>query len=1016
MNEVTVKEFADVVGIPLDRLLSQLGDAGLSAKKPDDSINDKEKRQLLGHLRHIHGKDTTLDDLSDESNKITLKRKSHSEIKVPNSQGGKAKTVSVEVRKKRTYVKHGSNVVKPKLKNDLGLSNSLVPPKPTSLAGSKPSALSGLTGGISGLTSPSTLTTSGGSLLGRAIPAPSLDDDKVEDDEEARRQKMAEAIAAKAAEKAKKEEEERTKAEAEEKAEREAAHLAKIEANVKRDQEERMKRDEVEKAKRQEQQRRKEAETRNKRSKPTKDGKKEAEARPKAEVKIVKEKPKPELKEKSSKPRSTERRKVDTKPKEGNRTSRPPAPRPPRSADATEAKPTNVIQNNNIGNVSDDSKSAKPVKKKRGSLSTVKQQPRTKEGKAGKEDKSSKYAKQELRSGGETLHKRNRKKAGKKITRVEQQTTPHGFIKPTAPIVYGVNIPETISIGDLAQKMSVKAAEVIKTMMTLGTMVTINQVIDQETAAIVVEEMGHKPVLMKENALEEDLLKGIDIGEEVPRAPVVTIMGHVDHGKTSLLDYIRKTRVAAGEAGGITQHIGAYHVETNNGMVTFLDTPGHAAFTQMRARGAKVTDIVVLVVAADDGVMPQTIEAIQHAKAASVPIVVAINKIDKEQAAPERVKQELIAHEVIPEELGGENMFVQVSAKSGVGIDTLLDTLLLQAEILELKTVADGPAQGVVVESRLDRGRGVVATILVQSGTLKKGDILLAGQEYGRVRAMLNELGQTISEAGPSIPVEVLGLSGTPSAGDESIVVPDERKAREIALFRQGKFREVKLARQKAAKLEDMFSQMQTGEINSLNIVLKADVHGSAEALHDSLTKLSNEEVKVNIIASGVGSINESDANLAVASNAVIIGFNVRADNSAKRLIAEENIDLHYYSVIYEAIDEVKAAISGMLAPEIKEQIVGIAEVRDVFRSPKIGAVAGCMVTEGQVKRNNPIRVLRDHIVIYEGELESLRRFKDDVSEVKAGMECGIGVKNYNDVQVGDQIEVYERVEVARTL
>ncbi|MEK7989642.1 MAG: translation initiation factor IF-2 [Thiotrichaceae bacterium] len=1036
MSEVTVREFADVVGIPLERLLSQLGDAGLSAKQADDNINDEEKRQLLGHLRQIHGKDTTLDNATDESNKITLKRKSHSEIKVPNSQGGKTKTVSVEVRKKRTYVKPGD--LKPKLKSELGSA-----PLPTSNSPlTAPSSLTGGLGasGISGLSASSPLGGSGampssmggGSLLGRSMPTPSLDniEDQTDDDEEIRRQKMAESIAAKAAEKAKQEEELRAGDDADKKAKRGAEHLAEIEANVKREQEERLKRDEVEKLKRQEQQRRKEAEVeaRNKRPKPAKDAKKDAENRPKTEVKVIKEQPKPPEppKEKTAnRARPDNRRKPTTagaadarKDSNGNRStaSRPSTTtgtRPPRPAGASDAKPTGTAQNKPAGGFSSDDKSKLPAKKKRGGI-VAKQQPR-KEGKVAKDDKSSKYAKQELRSGGETLHKRNRKKAGRK-GRSDLQPAQHGFIKPTTPIIYEVNVPETITVGDLAQKMSVKAAEVIKTMMTLGSMATINQMIDQETAAIIVEEMGHKPVLMKENALEEDLLKGIDIGEAVHRAPVVTIMGHVDHGKTSLLDYIRKTRVAAGEAGGITQHIGAYHVETENGMVTFLDTPGHAAFTQMRARGAKVTDIVVLVVAADDGVMPQTIEAIQHAKAAGVPIVVAINKIDKEDADPERVKQELVAHSVISEEWGGENMFAHVSAKSGEGIDALLDTLLLQAEILELKTVAEGPGQGVVVESRLDKGRGVVATVLVQSGLLKKGDILLAGQEYGRVRAILNEVGQLIDEAGPSIPVEVLGLSGTPGAGDEAIVVPDERKAREIALFRQGKFREVKLARQKAAKLEDMFSQMQAGSVTSLNIVLKADVHGSAEALQESLSKLSNEEVKVNIIASGVGSINESDANLAVASNAVIIGFNVRADNSAKRLIGEEGIDLHYYSVIYEAIDEVKSAISGMLAPEIREQIVGIAQVRDVFRSPKIGAIAGCMVTEGQVKRNNPIRVLRDHVVIYEGELESLRRFKDDVNEVKAGMECGIGVKNYNDVQVGDQIEVFERVEVARTL
>jgi translation initiation factor IF-2 len=580
-----------------------------------------------------------------------------------------------------------------------------------------------------------------------------------------------------------------------------------------------------------------------------------------------------------------------------------------------------------------------------------------------------------------------------------------------------VSLPETLTVAELAQKMSVKSSDLIKTMMKMGSMVTINQVIDQDTAAIVVDEMGHIPKLLKDNEIESGLIQaGQQAGERVPRAPVVTIMGHVDHGKTSLLDYIRRTKVAAGEAGGITQHIGAYHVDTPKGTICFLDTPGHAAFTEMRARGAKATDIVVLVVAADDGVMPQTIEAIQHAKAAEVPLVVVVNKIDKPEAEPERVKQELVAKEVVPDEWGGDTMFVHVSAKTGEGIDELLDSILLQAEVLELTTVAVGLATGVIIESRLDKGRGVVATMLVQSGSLKKGDILLAGKEYGRVRAMLDENGKPIKEAGPSIPVEVLGLSGVPSAGDEAVVVPDERKAREIALFRQGKYREVRLARQQAAKLENMFSQFKTGQLNSLNIVLKADVDGSAEALRDALIKLSGDEVKVNIVASSVGGISESDVNLAVASNAILIGFNVRANANAKRLINEENVDLHYYSVIYEAIDEVKQAISGMLAPEIKEEIIGLAEVREVFRSPKFGLVAGCLVVDGVVKRHSPIRVLRDNVVIFEGELDSLRRFKDDVLEVKAGIECGIGVKNYSDVKVNDQIEIYEKRTVARTL
>ncbi|KJY82195.1 translation initiation factor IF-2 [Vibrio galatheae] len=592
-----------------------------------------------------------------------------------------------------------------------------------------------------------------------------------------------------------------------------------------------------------------------------------------------------------------------------------------------------------------------------------------------------------------------------------------GFDKTATVAKADVVIGETIVVSELASKMSVKGTEVIKVMMKMGAMATINQVIDQETAQLVAEEMGHKVILRKENELEEAVLSDRDSdAEAVHRAPVVTIMGHVDHGKTSTLDYIRKAHVASGEAGGITQHIGAYHVETDNGMITFLDTPGHAAFTAMRARGAQATDIVVLVVAADDGVMPQTIEAIQHAKAAGVPLIVAVNKIDKEDANPDNVKNELAQYDVIPEEWGGENMFVHISAKQGTNIDGLLETILLQSEVLELTAVKDGMASGVVVESRLDKGRGPVATVLVQSGTLNKGDIVLCGQEYGRVRAMRDENGQEVTSAGPSIPVEILGLSGVPASGDEATVVRDERKAREVANYRQGKFREVKLARQQKAKLENMFSNMTAGEVAELNVVLKADVQGSVEAIADSLRKLSTDEVKVNIVGSGVGGITETDAVLAAASNAIILGFNVRADATARRTVENENLDLRYYSIIYQLIDEVKQAMGGMLAPEFKQEIIGLAEVRDVFKSPKLGAIAGCMVTEGLIKRNNPIRVLRDNVVIYEGELESLRRFKDDVQEVKNGYECGIGVKNYNDVRVGDQIEVFEIVEVKRTL
>ncbi len=592
------------------------------------------------------------------------------------------------------------------------------------------------------------------------------------------------------------------------------------------------------------------------------------------------------------------------------------------------------------------------------------------------------------------------------------------FNKPVAAVTRDVVIGETITVGELANKMAVKGSQVIKTMMKMGAMATINQVIDQETAQLVAEEMGHKVILRRENELEEAILNDRDMGEALaePRAPVVTIMGHVDHGKTSLLDYIRSTKVASGEAGGITQHIGAYHVTTDKGAITFLDTPGHAAFTSMRARGAQATDIVVLVVAADDGVMPQTIEAIQHAKAAGVPVVVAVNKMDKPEADPDRVRNELSQYGILSEEWGGDTQFISVSAKKGTGIDDLLDAILLQAEVLELKAVRAGMASGVVIESYLDKGRGPVATILVQSGTLNKGDIVLCGFEYGRIRAMRNELGQDITEAGPSMPVEILGLSNVPSAGDEATVVRDEKKAREVALYRQGKFRDVKLARQQKAKLENMFANMESGKVSELNIVLKTDVQGTCEAITDSLMKLSTDEVKVKIIGSGVGGITETDATLAAASNAIILGFNVRADASARRLIESESVDLRYYSVIYSLIDEIKQAMSGMLAPEFKQEIMGLAEVRDVFRSPKFGAIAGCMVTEGTIKRNNPIRVLRDNVVIYEGELESLRRFKDDVAEVRNGMECGIGVKNYNDVRPGDMIEVFQVIEVQRTI
>ncbi len=593
------------------------------------------------------------------------------------------------------------------------------------------------------------------------------------------------------------------------------------------------------------------------------------------------------------------------------------------------------------------------------------------------------------------------------------------FAQPTEPVVREVAVPETIQVGELAHRMSVKAAEVIKVLMKLGTMATINQVLDQETAMIVVEEMGHKAKAAKLDDPEAYLAEGEQKEEEMtgdPRPPVVTIMGHVDHGKTSLLDYIRRTKVAAGEAGGITQHIGAYHVETPRGIITFLDTPGHAAFTAMRARGAKVTDIVVLVVAADDGVMPQTIEAINHAKAAQVPIVVALNKIDKHEANPDKVKQELLGHGVVAEEFGGESPVIPVSAKSGQGIDSLLENILLQAEVLELKAPVDAPAKGVVIEARLDKGKGPVATLLVQSGTLNRGDIILTGAVFGRVRAMLDETGKQVQAAGPSIPVEVQGLSEVPGAGEEMMVLADERKAREIALFRQGKFRDVKFAKQQAAKLENMFEQMAEGGKKVLTLVIKADVRGSQEALVHALTQLGTDEVKVTVVHAGVGGITESDVNLAMASRAVIVGFNTRADAAARKLAEASGIQIRYYNIIYEAVDDVKAALSGMLAPEKKEQVLGLVEVRQVFRISKVGTIAGCYVKEGLVKRGAQLRVLRDNVVIHTGDIDSLKRFKDDVREVKAGFECGMSVKNFSDLKEGDQFEVFETVEVARTL
>jgi translation initiation factor IF-2 len=860
MSEVTVTQLAKVVGIPADRLMEQLADAGIQAKDPEDKISDEEKSKLLQHLRESHGKKKTA-AISTPS-KVTLRRKTVSELRQPTASGrgtmsrsapAAAKTVSVEVRKKRTYVKRGA--VEPTENHSQEAEEAR-----------------------------------------KAL------------DEQAKQKAAfeAEVEARKAAEAAKRAEEEAAKRQAEEEAKRRAEEEAKLLVQAEE---------------------------------------------------AAKEKTEPPADEKAA------------------------------------AK-------------------AEPGRNRKG---------RTKEKREGKEiEGEQRFERKELHVSEELRGKRKKKPSRRRSSSPSTADTQHGFQRPTAPVVHEVKVPESITVADLAQRMSIKAAEVIKVLMKMGMMVTINQPLDRDTAVLVVEEMGHIPVQQRDEDVEADLLSSEDQthaeGELKSRPPVVTIMGHVDHGKTSLLDHIRASRVAAGEAGGITQHIGAYHVDTDKGTISFLDTPGHAAFTAMRARGAKVTDIVILVVAADDGVMPQTKEAIQHAKAAGVPLIVAINKIDKENANPDRVIQELSQEEVIPEDWGGDTMFVRVSAKTGEGIDDLLDAILLQSEVLELKAVEEGPAAGSIVESSLDKGRGPVATVLVQSGTLNRGDMIVSGQEFGRVRAMFDEAGRSIKSAGPSIPVVVLGLSGAPEAGDDVRAVTDERRAREIAEVRRDKQRDTRLAAQKAAKLDEMFTQMAEGEVQNLNIIVKADVQGSVEALKESLVKTSSDEVKVRVVASGVGGINESDANLAVTSNAIMIGFNVRADAGARRVVEEQGLDMRYYSIIYEVIDDVKKAISGMLSPEIREEIIGLAEVRDVFRNSKLGAIAGCMVVEGTVKRNSPIRVLRDNVVIYEGTLESLRRFKDDVNEVKNGTECGIGVKNYNDVRPGDHIEVFERSEVARTV
>jgi translation initiation factor IF-2 len=924
MAEVTVSQFAEVLKVPVDRLLIQLDQAGIKVDGPDDRISDDAKLELLTHLRRSHGSG---EDGDAAPRKITLKRKTQSELKLASAQG-RARTVNVEVRQKKTYIKR--DVLEEQARHQ-------------------------------------------------------------QDEIDAKRREAEDAVR-REAERVENERRERERVESE---------------NLRRAEEEQAKLKAAEEARRAaEQHAREEAERR------------ERERQEQLQAQA----------NKAAAAAATP-------------TAAPSEPTPP-APPAPPAQPTFVPRIVSTGRVNPrphpkaappaQARGGQPQQQSRPQQARPQQQPqpaqpptppaqdtqrRPAAAAAPNVDSATRYGRQELHVAGDVSSRYKKKKRGGRMRPTPGGEGRHAFEMPTAPVVREVSVGETQTVSELAQKMAVKANEVIKVLMNIGVMATINQPLDQDTAILVVEEMGHTAKVLKENQIEEDL-QGVsseepEVGE--PRPPVVTVMGHVDHGKTSLLDYIRSTKVAAGEAGGITQHIGAYHVETPKGVITFLDTPGHAAFTAMRARGAKATDVVVLVVAADDGVMPQTVEAVQHARAAGVPIVVAVNKIDKPDADPDRVRTELAKHDVIPEEWGGETIFVNVSARTGTGIDSLLDSILLQAEILELRAPRDGLASGIVIESSVEKGRGAVATVLVKKGTLKMGDPILAGSEFGRVRAMFDETGAAVQTAAPSMPVVVLGLANPPNAGDDLLVVESERKAREVAQYRQGRTRDNKLARQ-VPRSEDVFSQMGEEKAGVVTVLIKADVQGSAEALRESLDKLSTPEVQVRVLGSALGGITVSDVQLAAASKALIIGFNVRADAGARDAIKDQGVEVRYYSIIYEVIDDVRQMMSGLLKPEIKETILGIAQVREVFRSSKFGVVAGCLVTEGVVKRNNPIRVLRDNVVIFEGALESLRRFKDEAGEVRAGTECGIGVKNYQDVRVGDQIECYSRVEVARTL
>jgi translation initiation factor IF-2 len=891
MAEVTVSQLAKVVGTPVDRLLTQMKEAGLTHADADQVVSDDDKQTLLSFLKSSHGESTAA------PKKITLKRKTLSTLKSGSSRGAR-KTVNVEVRKKRTYIKRAPEELLAEAENaeQAELVEELVVQEDVVAEVEKADEVF-----VEETTVEEAVAEKDQPTVGEAAPEEEPEDLKNLDPEVLRRR---------------------------------AAEKRKV---------------------------------------------REVEEKAKHEALIAAKKAEQAEKESATQVRTTEQ---------------------PKTADKT------IKSRRHGGTEATTTEEERPAKKKRSNKPSAKTRGKNR----GHNLKVGSFGDDDSGFGG--------KRRRQKTLKLPEGAKQHVFSVPTDKVTHEVELGESISVGDLAQKMTVKATVVIKELMKLGVMATINEVIEQETAQLVVEELGHTAKLVSGDAVENELKELVAQHEAAleHRAPVVTVMGHVDHGKTSLLDYIRKSRVASGEAGGITQHIGAYHVETEKGMVTFLDTPGHAAFTAMRARGATSTDIVILIVAADDGVMPQTEEAVKHARAADVPIIVAVNKMDKEGADPDRVKNELSALDVIPEDWGGDVQFINVSAHTGDGIEELLEAIVLQSELLELEAPIDVPAQGLVIESRLDKGRGNIATVLVQAGTLKQGDIVLAGTYFGRVRAMTDEDGKTIETAGPSIPVEVLGLNGTPDAGDQFVVLENEKRAREVAQYREAKSRADKAQRQQSAKLENLFANMGADETKQLNIVVKADVRGSLEAIQSALLEMGNDEVEVNIVSSGVGGITETDITLSLTAGAVVFGFNVRADGKARRVIEDEGVDLRYYSVIYDLIDDVKQALSGMLSPELREEINGTAEVRDVFRSPKFGAIAGCMVVDGTMFRNNPIRVLRDNVVIYEGELESLRRFKDDVNEVRNGFECGIGVKNYNDVKAGDKIEVFEVKEYARTL